>query len=95
MQTKVFETMEDYIVTIEYEDGNGNVSTDTFTTRQKNEQYVKEAYHRYVHENYGASVRRRKEQLHKHPINSTPFLPNGEGEIRLKDISEAKPISEL
>jgi hypothetical protein len=95
MQTKVFEKMEDYIVTIEYEDENGNVVTSTFTTRQKNEQYVKEAYHRYVHENYGTSVKRRKEQFHEHPLNRSPFLSEGEGEIRLKDISKATPIRQL
>jgi hypothetical protein len=93
MQTKVFETMEKYIVTIEYEDENGYVLTDTFITRQKNEQYVKEAYHRYVHENYGEGVKRRKEQFHEHPINFS--LSENDLEIRLKDISKATPIREL
>jgi len=98
--------MENYLVTVAYETAEGfEYATKTFTTRQKDKQYVKEAYHRYVHENYGARVKRTREQLHEHPIENSYGKSSYDSlgcenndiqmTIRLKDISPAESIEQL
>ena len=64
--------MSKYIATIRYEVGSVEI-TEKFAARAKSRQHVKEQYHRYTHENYGASVSRENEDDHNHPIGEGTF----------------------
>jgi hypothetical protein len=79
-------------VTVAYTVTNGQEAigtlTETFWCSARNEQYVKEAYHRYTHENYDNNVSRRYEDVHTHPIGDTL-------EHKLTDIEAVESVSGL